>query len=382
MILTRLEIDGFRSLVDVGFDPHPSLNLLSGPNGSGKSSVLEAVQCLSTGHSFRSRKPRELVSRDREHFTLTARLHDTRAGRDHRVGLSRHRDGELEMRLDYEAVDSAASVTRLLPVKALSPDSHALLQEGPDERRRFLDWGVFHVEPRFLNAWRVFRRSLSQRNQALRDQRPESEVITWDEQLAGAGTRVDEYRRAYVEELAAALDGRVERLESSFPVELRYRGGWTEETTLVDALRRNLDQHRRMRTTTDGPHRAELVVSTDGVPARQVLSRGQQKVLVYLMHLAQLDLIATRERSPAVVLCDDLLSELDAANARDIIDQLLQASGQMFVTGVSLVALEEYEHCAFHVERGTLSPSDVCGTSTASSPVESEHAVESPDPGG
>ena len=156
MILTRLEIDGFRRLAGVTLDPHPSLNLLSGANGSGKSSVLESIQCLSTGHSFRSRKARELVARDRDELTITARLHDADRNREHRVGLSRHRDGDLEMRLDYEPVDGVADVTRLLPVKALSPDSHALLQEGPDERRRFIDWGVFHVEPRFLEAWRRF----------------------------------------------------------------------------------------------------------------------------------------------------------------------------------------------------------------------------------
>ena len=95
-------------------------------------------------------------------------------------------------------------------------------------------------------------------------------------------------------------------------------------------------------------------MATENVPARQFLSRGQQKVLVYLMHLAQLDLMASRERSRAVLLCDDLLSELDAANARDVIDQLLRASGQAFVSGVSLEALEGHAHRLFHVEQGAV----------------------------
>jgi len=354
VILTRLEIEGFRALSDVALDPHPSLNLLSGPNGSGKSSVLEAIQCLSTGHSFRSRKPRELIGRVRDSLTITARLSDMAADREHRLGLSRHRDGLLEMRLDYRAVESVASATRLFPVKSLTPDSHALVQEGPDERRRFLDWGVFHVEPRFFDAWRRFRRSLSQRNQALRDQRPEAEIVSWNEQLAEAGTQVDGFRRAYVGELAEALALRIDRLESSFPLLLKYRGGWLEGTVLADALRENLDQHRRMRTTTDGPHRAELAISTEGTSARQVLSRGQQKVLVYLMHLAQLDVIARHGGSDVVVLCDDLLSELDAGNGGNIVEQLLQAAGQVFVTGVSTKSLEHRDHRLFHVERGVV----------------------------
>lgn len=351
MILTRLEIDGFRSLAELSIAPHATLNLISGPNGAGKSSVLEAIHCLSTGHSFRTRKPRDLVMRGRESFTVTARLQDDAGEREHRIGLSRHRDGELDMRLDYESLDSVSTASRLLPIKALSPDSHALVQEGPDERRRFLDWGVFHVEHRFLDAWRRFRRSLSQRNQALRDQFPLSEIQSWDRQLADAGDAVDRYRRAYVDRLQAALQARIGRLRHAFPVTLRYRGGWADGTALLEALTENVDQHRRLRTTGDGPHRAELVLSVDGIVARQVLSRGQQKVLVYLLHLSQLDLLAAEEREHAVVLCDDLLSELDGDHAADVIGQLLDVSAQVFVSGVSLESLRDREHAMFHVER-------------------------------
>lgn len=352
MILTRLEIDGLRRLSAVELEPHPRLNLVDGANGSGKSSVLEAIHCLSTGHSFRTRKPRELVARDREALTVAARLVDEEKAREHRIGLSRHRDGELELRIDYAPVDGVASATRLLPVKALSPDSHALIQEGPDERRRFLDWGVFHVEPRFLDAWRRFRRSLSQRNQALRDQRPDGEVTSWDEQLTEAGEQVDAYRRVYVEQLGSALQARTARASAAAPIALRYRGGWADGDSLDEALSRNLEQHRRLRTTTDGPHRAELVVTTDGVAAREMLSRGQQKLLVYLLHLAQLDLIERHGGRRAVVLCDDLLSELDGTNAEDVVSQLLDVSGQVFITGVALSPLAGHEHRAFHVERG------------------------------
>ena len=354
MRLSRLDIDGFRGLREVGIEPHARLNLFDGPNGAGKSSVLEALHCLSTGHSFRTRKPRELVARGRDAFTVTARLIEDDGEREHRIGLSRHRDGTLDLRVDYERVDSVASATRLLPVKVLSPDSHALLQEGPEERRRFLDWGVFHVEPRFLEHWRRFRRALSQRNQALRDQRPAAEVTSWDEQLAEHGAEVDACRRTYVAALEGALGERTGRLGSPLDVALRYRGGWSDDGSLADALARNLEHHRRMRTTTDGPHRAELVVTMDGIPVRQELSRGQQKTLTYLMHLAQLDIMRSNDGARAVVLCDDLLSEVDADNARDLVAQLLEVSGQLFIAGVALDELGERDSRLFHMKQGEL----------------------------
>ena len=347
-------MDGLRNLSDVALEPHPTLNLLTGTNGAGKSSVLEAIHCLSTGHSFRSRKPRELVARERETLTILGRMRDENDEREHRIGLSRHRDGALDLRVDFEAVDSVAPATRLLPVKALSPDSHALVQEGPEERRRFLDWGVFHVEPLFLDSWRRFRRALSQRNRALRDQRDDAEIVSWDEQLAETGTLVDGFRRAYVERLGAALSARTRRLGRAVDTELRYRTGWAEGRSLASSLADNLDHHRRMRTTTDGPHRGELTLSSDGVPVRQTFSRGQQKMLVYLLHLAQLDLMRESGGGEAVVLCDDLLSELDETNGEDLVEQIMQVSCQLFVSGVSLKELERLPHGSFHVELGSV----------------------------
>lgn len=364
MRVTRLEVDGLRNLRDVLIEPHPTLNLLSGRNGAGKSGVLEALQCLSTGHSFRSRRTRELLARDRDVMTIAGRLRDPRDDREHRIGLARRRDGSLEMRVDFEPVDSAAVATRLLPIKALTPDSHALLQEGPEERRRFLDWGVFHVEPLFFESWRRFRRALAQRNQSLRDGRPDTEVRTWDEPLAVAGDAIDRYRRAYVETLAEALAIRTARLRSPLGVALRYRSGWSDELTLEETLARNVDTHRRMKTTTDGPHRGEIAVLQDGVPVRASLSRGQQKALVYLLHLAQLDLLYATSGRRAVVLCDDLGAELDAQAMADITVQLVETSAQLFVTGVDVKPLTVHDHALFHVERGRVVRETSCAPSS------------------
>lgn len=368
MRVTRLEVDGLRNLRDVAIEPHPALNLLTGRNGAGKSSVLEALQCLSTGHSFRTRRTRELLARDRDVMTVAGRLHDPRDGREHRIGLARQRDGLLEMRVDFESVDSAAVATRLLPVKALTPDSHALLQEGPDERRRFLDWGVFHVEPRFFEAWRRFRRALAQRNQALRDGRAEAEVRSWDEQLAVSGTEVDRFRRAYVDALEEALASRTARLASPLEVSLRYRSGWSDELSLAEVLARNIDAHRRLKTTSDGPHRGEIVVTQDGVPARVSLSRGQQKLLVYLLHLSQLDRLLAVEGRRAVVLCDDLGAELDPDAMADVTTQLAETAGQLFITGVDVEPFRSRDHVLFHVERGRVG---------ASTPEAGQNAVSS-----
>lgn len=352
MILTQLDVANFRNIESATLVPYPSLNLLTGSNGSGKSSVLEAIQCLSTGHSFRTRRARELIARNSVEFTLTALFSDPATQRKHRAGLQRQRDGSVDLRLDFEEIKSIANVTRLLPVKSLTPDSHRLIQEGPDERRQFLDWGVFHMEHSFFETWRQFKRSLSQRNQLLRDSGADAQIKTWDTLFVESAIQIDQYRKAYVERLSIALEHRMRMLDATFHVELQYRPGWTNEFELHDLLVRNLDYHRRMKTTTDGPHRAEMAIQSEKVAARQLLSRGQQKVLVYLLHLAQLDLLRDGQRRQAIVLCDDLPSELDEEHSQQLIKQLVDLQGQVFVSGVKLDVLKQWEHAEFQMKHG------------------------------
>ncbi|MFT6874951.1 MAG: DNA replication and repair protein RecF [Granulosicoccus sp.] len=352
MILTKLDITSFRNIDTVSLVPHPSLNLITGDNGSGKSSVLESIQCLSTGHSFRTRKARELIRKSSDAFTVTALFHDPNTARDHRAGLKRQRDGTVELRLDFEEMNRIAEVTRLLPVKSLTPDSHKLIQDGPDERRSFLDWGVFHVEPTFFSIWQQFKRSLSQRNQLLRVHASLSELNSWDSLFLESANQIDEFRKSYVESLAVALQKRIISMDSRFHVELNYRSGWTSEFPLSELLVRNIDYHRRMKTTTDGPHRAEMVMLTNEVPAKQMLSRGEQKVLVYLLHLAQLDLLNEKSNRQAVVLCDDLTSELDTEHSQQLVQQLVDLKGQIFVTGVDLSVLQSQKHERFNMING------------------------------
>ena len=354
MILTQIDIAGLRNLRSVSFSPAPGFNLIVGPNGSGKSSILEAIHCLSAGHSFRTRKVKELITRGEDAYTLACQMLDRTTGQEHRSGLRRHRDGSTELRLDYQEISSIASVTQLLPVKALTPDSHSLIQDGPAGRRQFIDWGTFHVEHGFLDRWRTYRRTLSQRNQNLKDQAPDSEVGAWDESLIASGTALDKYRRSYIELLSTSVNALLEEMQTVFHVELSYRSGWSDGSSLEDALARNLPNCRKFRTTTVGPHRAELAISADGVLAKQILSRGQQKLLVYALHIGQLIVLNQTTQRPAIILCDDLPSELDEEQNGKILAQIAQLNSQVFLTSTMPQTLENTAFEMFSVAGGEL----------------------------
>jgi len=354
VILTQIDIRGLRNLREASLHPAPGFNQIIGANGAGKSSVLEAIHCLSVGHSFRTRKVKELITRGEDEFTLSCQMLDVATEQTHRSGLRRHRDGTTELRLDYEEIRGIAQVTQLMPVKALTPDSHELIQDGPSGRRQFIDWGTFHVEHGFFDAWKIYRRALSQRNQSLKDNAPDSEVMSWDEQLIESGMLLDTYRRTYVDSLRGTLAELLGSMETMFHVELSYRSGWTDGIDLSEALAKSFQNCRRFRTTTVGPHRAELQISADGVLARQILSRGQQKLLVYAMHLSQLILLHKITNKPAIVLCDDLPSELDKEQSTKILSQIALLNSQVFLTSTEPQILENTAIEMFYVAGGEL----------------------------
>jgi len=354
VIFTQLALNNFRNIQGLSLCPDPSLNLITGNNAAGKSSILEAIQCLATGHSFRSRKPRELIKHGEHSYQVTGIFTEPVSGREHRAGLNRGSEGVIGLRLDFEELKSQSEITRILPVQAITPDSHKLVQDGPDERRRFLDWGLFHVEPQFLSYWQDYRKSLSQRNKLLREGAPNREIDLWTEPFLKSALQLSEAREIYTQRLQEALLLRMKEMALTFHVELSYRAGWDKTQSLADALKKNADTHRKMKTTTDGPHRSDIILTSDKSLVKHHFSRGQQKMLVYLLHLAQLDLLNEKRSMRAILLCDDLLSELDGPHANVMIEQLTSQGSQVFVTGVDTQALSSHTHKRFHMEHGQL----------------------------
>lgn len=356
MILTQVDIAGIRNLQSVSINPHPYFNLLIGENGAGKTSLLEALHLLASGHSFRTRKSRELINHNLPELSISARMHDPVRDKNHRAGMHKARDGTTTLKLDFEALQNMSELARMMPIKALYSDSHKLVQEGPSMRRQFLDWGLFHVEHAFLEKWKIFRQALEQRNQALRRQLPNSEIKAWDNELVGAGEVLTQYRSNYVDALKDEVVNFARNFALDGEIQLEYRTGWNSELTMRDALSNSFAQCQRFKTTTVGPHRAELVILHDGVPAKQVLSRGQQKLLVYAMHFSQLFVLEKRTEQRAIVLVDDLPAELDSKHMGAVLESIKSQKLQAFISSTAAFPLpEKSTRSMFHVEHGEVS---------------------------
>lgn len=346
---------GLRCLSDAAIELDPAVNVFVGANGAGKTSVLEAVFLLSHARSFRAGAKDALLQRGAPLLSIFAELrHDD--GRASRVGLGRS-GARWEAKVDGENV-AIGQLVRECAVVCFEPGSHALIAGAAEERRRYLDWGVFHVEHDFLPGWRRYQRALKQRNALLRATTfPTDEMFApWEAELAQSADLIDRQRRAYLDLLRPKLRNAFAGLlpELGTP-ELRYRRGWSEEQDLVRQLWEQRGRDLARGHTTLGAHRADWTIAFEHAPLREHLSRGQEKLTALACMLAQAELYAERRGEWPIVCLDDLASELDHAHQAAVVAQLAAAHAQLLLTGTELPrALQGLPARVFHVEQGEL----------------------------
>ena len=194
-MLHKLQIQHFRNLSQAEIYPSGGMNLLLGHNGSGKSSVLEAIHYLSLGRSFRTHLTNRVIMQGEKAFTLFAQLQlDDQSVN---VGLQKDRQGDTQLKIGGKSADKLAQLASLLPLQLIHPEGYNLLTGGPQQRRAFVDWGVFHVEQAFFPLWVKVRRLLKQRNALLRQSTQYAPLSYWDQQLAEFSQALSVFRQQY-----------------------------------------------------------------------------------------------------------------------------------------------------------------------------------------
>lgn len=361
MHVTRLDIRHLRRFDDVTLAPAPGLNLLVGDNGAGKTSVIEALHLMAYGRSFRGRVREGLVQAGADALEIFVELDESGSTPRHRRAGLRHSGSDWTGRLDGQPVAQIGELCAALAVVTFEPGSHELVHGSSEVRRRFLDWGLFHVEPGFMRPWRRYARALKQRNSLLKQRVRDAQLDAWDAELAETGEELTEQRQRYLQSLAPGLAAISDELAPSLgSASLTYLPGWRrEDLSLADALLLARERDLLAGHTSVGPHRADWRPSFTEIPGRDALSRGQAKLAALAALLAQADFHADVTGDAPVFALDDLASELDRQHQRRVLRRLADRGNQVFVSGTDIpTAVEDLglSPRVFHVERGAIHP--------------------------
>jgi DNA replication and repair protein RecF len=349
--LTYFRANDFRCLESVELAADGRYNLVFGANASGKTSLLEAIAYLGRGKSFRGAATEQLVRHGAREFVLFGRVDND--GRGSTVGVRNGSDG-LEISVNGDGSGGVSALAQALPLQIIDPDVHNLVAGSPEERRRYLDWVAFHVEHGYLEVWRRYRRSLKQRNAALKSGAGGAELSGWDREFAEVAEQLTAARERVFEVLAPCLEETAADLLAG-EVGFEYRRGWAADRTLAESLAVGRERDRQLGSTQSGPQRADIRLVFDERQAKKLVSRGQQKLLACSMVLGATETAQAELERPVLLLLDDPAAELDAASLQRLMQRVVTLGCQVFATSLEAeVRLFPDPPAMFHVEHGHL----------------------------
>jgi len=350
MSISQLSLTDFRNLKSVTLDFHPEINLITGPNGSGKTSLLEAIHVLCQACSFRTHQLKQCIAHGDTGFLLFGRLSGYKTG----IAKTGQR---LQIKLDGEPINKRSELVRKTPINIVNSDSFELVTGSPQQRRKYIDWCLFHVEHQYAERWVEYKHALRQRNQLLKTRQDLNLLDYWNDYLVKPSLVIHRYRKQYTRLISKQLAGQLPELLGDYNITLDYVQGWPEDLELKQCLADNRGKDIKSGYTGYGIHRDNLQLLVDGLPAAQVLSRGQLKKLCLALIVSSLKIVRVKSDKSIILLIDDLCSELDEKSQQSVYRQLLDIDLQLFISNIEEQvpgAFEGKEFKMFHVEHGMI----------------------------
>lgn len=323
-MISNIRLQNFRSYRDESFEFGEGVNIIVGPNGSGKTNLLEAIQVLSTGSSYRV-DDAELISFDAE----WARLDAQTDGHDRTIKIQSENGRTKKNYVFDEKPYKLLTRQYILPIVLFEPSHLQLLHGQPEGRRNYLDNLLEQTSAEFAGVRKHYRRVLSQRNALLKSaSRPDKEqFFVWNLRLSELGGAIAKARNDILEDIAKDMPELYNKIagssDSKIGIEYKSRLPLDQyETTLLKSLEQSHDVDLARGFTGSGPHRDDLVVMFDGRPANEVASRGEIRTALLALKIQELDLLEKALGKRPILLLDDVFSELDGKRRHALTEYL------------------------------------------------------------
>lgn len=336
MHLSQLKLTNFKSYESQTFDLSPRLNCLTGLNGVGKTNVLDAVHFLCLCKSHAGLNDKHLIRHEASFFRLEGRFE----GQDGPVKIvAKYQSGQRkEIERNGTAYERLVDYIGQYPVVMIAPDDVSLVQEGSEDRRRFLDATLSQISPDYLQNLLIYNALLKQRNALLKSfaelRRFDADLLeSIDRQMPVPAQAIFEQRKRFVAafqplflEYYAAISGSRESVAVRYDSDL-------EKGDLAELLHKALEKDRLMQRSTTGPHRDDLALFMDGQAVKKFASQGQLKSFLLAIRLAQYEVLRRERKLTPILLLDDIFDKLDIQRVRQLVALLISRDfGQIFIT--------------------------------------------------
>ncbi len=361
MNITTLNLKNFRNYEEEVFEFENGINLLIGANAQGKTNAAEAIFFLCTGYSPRANKDKLVIKNGQETAEIS--------------GVASSNYGEVSVKIHFNKSDKKSVYINGLQVLRIgellgnihsvffNPSELKLVQESPEDRRRFLNISLSQMSKNYFYALQRYNKILAQRNNLLKD--PEKEVVfdtlpVWDKQLSSEAAKIIKARNGFLSQLAPIAEEKHAFLSEgkeilTMKTESGYQG---DETEIADALYRdlnkNLEKDVRLGFTSIGPHRDDVKFVLNGDDVRVFGSQGQQRTVALSLKLAETEMFKNRFNEYPILILDDVLSELDKKRQRKLISAVENLQTVFTATGIDRTVFKNKQINKIVVENGKI----------------------------
>ncbi len=364
MPLLTHEIDQFRNLLKQQLSFNSKFNIIYGNNGSGKSSLLESIYLLGTGRSFRSYKLDTAITYNNNFFRVLGSTSNNQKNVDN-ISIQRSSGNQSKIQINNQPIKNSSLLAKKFPIISIDIGTFDLLTGGPQKRRQFIDWGVFHVEHGYSTLHKHYQKALNHRNILLKNPSIEgyaNQLVYWTQLIADCGEKINVARKHYLNVYLELLNQQLTNLDSFIPsIGIDYNPGWDDSQSLFKVIENSQKRDEKYQTTLKGIHRANLTFTINKTNVESVLSRGQQKLLVYILKLTQALFYKKHKQGNCCVLIDDFGSEFDINYQLVVVDLIKKLDTQLFITVISqeevnnLIEKFKRENATlFHVKQGLI----------------------------
>lgn len=354
MRLESLTVMQVRNLTDIQITPNAEVNIIYGENAAGKTAILESIYLLSKARSFRTAHIKEVIQHKKDNLTVSAILSGDDDNKPVNTGI-RKSSKETEIKHNGERVKAVSQQAKNVVVQTANPDNTKVLTGSPKDRRKWIDWALFHVEQDYLQTWHSYHYALRNRNALLRRSAKDEEFFVWEKMMAATAQRLGEMWENYL----VRLQQYYQEIAGEHPcgdVIFSMKQDKAKTNGLLEHLQTTRQSDIKAGFTQQGPHKVDFEFKNQDKHANTVFSRGQIKFFVTMLSIAQAKVLKDEKGVIPIILADDLTAELDKKTAITILELLYKDKMQLFITTTEpdKIPRSHKETSLFHVKHGKI----------------------------
>ncbi len=333
-MINRISLKNFRSYSSATFDFTNKTNIIIGKNGVGKTNILEAINILATGSSFRV-SDKDVIQYEKNKSKITGTFDEKKRE------LIINDDKTKYFNIQNTKV-KRINFTQKIPTVLFEPDFMQILSRGPDKRRDYFDTILSKIHPNYQTILNKYKRSLSQRNNLLKKQQfSKDEIFVWNIKISEIGGQIAQFRMDLVSEINKTISEIYSQIAGSeSKIEIIYmtkinKHNYTD--SLLKNLEKNIDTDKLMGFTSFGVHRDDFYFLINNKDANTSASRGEGRTILLALKIIETKLVEKARGVPPILLLDDVFSELDTDRQSKLVDFLY--NNQVIITTTTITPL-------------------------------------------